>query len=124
MESLKLRSQLAAGDRNGVLNMRAGWFSRLSSFQRVVDRRLRETAVVNVSMNQREQELLSKQLRWLSPSPRSEGVMVFAIVAAFVAGIILGALFLHQSDPMPSNSAMAAISHPYEVATRIPNSTP
>ena len=77
-------------------------------------------------MNQREQELLSKQLGWLSPSPRSEGVMVFAIVAAFVAGIILGALSLRQSDPMHivSNSAMAAISYPHGVATRIPNSTP
>jgi hypothetical protein len=36
--------------------------------------------------------------------------MILAIVAAFVAGTILGALFLHQSDPMQivSNSAMAA----------------
>ena len=77
-------------------------------------------------MNQREQELLSKQLGWLSPSPRSEGVMVFAIVAAFAAGIILGALFLHQSNPMHivSSSAMAAISHPYGVGTRVLNSTP
>jgi hypothetical protein len=80
---------------------------------------------MGVSMNQREQELLSKQLGWLSPSPRSEGVMVFAIVVAFVAGIILGALFLHQSNPIHivSNSAMAAISHPYGVAKRIPNPT-
>jgi hypothetical protein len=65
---------------------------------------------MGVSMNQREQDLLDKQLRWLSPTPRNDCVMILAIVAAFVAGTILGALFLHQSDPMQivSNSAMAA----------------
>ena len=63
-----------------------------------------------------------KVARTLWKSPRSEGAMVFAIVAAFFAGIILGALSLHQSNPIHivSNSAMAAISHPYGVATRIP----
>jgi len=66
-------------------------------------------------MNRREQELLAKQLRWLSPSPRSDGVMILGIVAAFVAGITLaGVLFAHESDLVQtgSNDAMAAISPP------------
>jgi len=69
---------------------------------------------MGVSMNQREQELLGKQLRWLSPSPRNGGVMVLAIVLAFVAGIALGALVAHESDLLQivSNNVVAAISHP------------
>ncbi len=51
-------------------------------------------------MNRRDRDLLSKQLRWLSPSSRNDGVMVCAIVAAFVAGISLGALAAHKSDLM------------------------
>jgi len=64
-------------------------------------------------MDQREQELLDKQLRWLSPSPRNDRVIVLATVAAFLAGVTLGgALFAHEGHPMQivSNSAMAAIS--------------
>ena len=69
-------------------------------------------------MNQRDQELLSKQLGWLNPTSRNDGVMVWAIVAAFVAGISLGGLFMHKGDPMQivSNDAMAAISHPNEAS--------
>jgi len=70
---------------------------------------------MGVSMDQRDQELLDKQFRWLRPSPRNDGVMVLAIVAAFVAGITFGgALFAHESDPaqIVSNDAMAAIFPP------------
>ncbi len=34
-------------------------------------------------MDQRDQELLDKQLRQLNPSPRSDGVMILAILAVF-----------------------------------------
>jgi len=64
-------------------------------------------------MNQRDQELLNKQFRWLSPSPRNDSVMVLAIVTVFVAGIALGGtVFAHLSDPMQiaSNNATVAIS--------------
>jgi len=44
-------------------------------------------------MDQREQQLLDKQLWWLSPSPRNDNVLA-VVVAAFVTGITLGgALF-------------------------------
>jgi len=76
---------------------------------------------MGVSMNLRDRELLSKQLGWLSPSSRNDAVMVWAIVAAFVAGISLGMLLMHKGDPMQivSNDAMAAISHPNEAPTRV-----
>jgi hypothetical protein len=81
---------------------------------------------MGVSMNRRDRDLLSKQLRWLSPSSRNDGVMVCAIVAAFVAGISLGALAAHKSDLMQivSSDAMAAISLPDAASPHtFPNST-
>jgi hypothetical protein len=65
------------------------------------------------TMNQRDQELLNKQFRWLSPSPRNDGVVILAIVMVFFTGIALGGtVFAHLSDPMQlgSNDATAAIS--------------
>lgn len=82
--------------------------------------------VIGVSMNQRDQELLSKQLGWLSPTSRNDVVMVWAIVAAFAAGMSLGGLFMYKNDPVQivSNDAMAAISHPNEASpSTFPNST-
>jgi hypothetical protein len=64
-------------------------------------------------MNRRDQELLNKQFRWLSPSPRSDGVMILAMVTLFFAGIVLGgAVVAHESGPMQiaSNDTTAAIS--------------
>ena len=81
---------------------------------------------MGVSMNLRDRELLSKQLGWLSPSSRNDGVMICAIVAAFVTGISLGALAAHKSDPMQivSSDATAAISLPDAPSPQtFPNST-
>ena len=51
-------------------------------------------------MDQRDQELLDKQLRQLNPSPRSDGVMVFAFLVAFFTGMALGGfLFTYNSEP-------------------------
>jgi hypothetical protein len=64
----------------------------------------------------RDQELLDKQLPRLHLSPRSDGVMVFAFLAAFLTGMVLGGfLFAYNSnEPMQiaSNDAMPAISLP------------
>jgi len=71
--------------------------------------------IMGVSMDQRDQELLDKQFRWLKPPPRNAGVMGLAIVAVFVGGIALGGtIFAHESAPMQivSNNAMATISAP------------
>jgi hypothetical protein len=66
-------------------------------------------------MNQRDQELLDKQLRGLNPSPRSDGVMALAVLAVFFAGMALGgSLFTYKSEPVQiaSNDATLAVSLP------------
>lgn len=50
-------------------------------------------------MDQRDQELLEKQLRRISPK-RSDDIMILALVAAFFGGIALGGiLFAHEEEP-------------------------
>ena len=52
-------------------------------------------------MNRYDQELLDKQLRGLSPSPRNDGVMIIAIIAVFFVGMTLGGfLSAYKSEPM------------------------
>lgn len=66
-------------------------------------------------MDQRDQELLDKQLRGINPSPRNDGVLILAIVAVFLAGIILGGfLSAYKSEPMQiaSNDATPGILLP------------
>ena len=65
-------------------------------------------------MDQRDQELLDKQLRQLNPSPRSDSVMMLAILTVFFAGMALGGfLFAYKSEPpvqIAWNDAAPAIS--------------
>jgi hypothetical protein len=71
-------------------------------------------------MNRRDRELLDKQFRWLSPAPRHGGVMVFAVVGVFFAGVTLGGImFTHRSEPVRTalNGVLAAVS-PGVPATR------
>jgi hypothetical protein len=66
-------------------------------------------------MDQRDQELLGKQLRQLNPSPRSDGVMILAFLAVFFTGMALGVfLFAYKSEPLQiaSNDATTATSVP------------
>jgi hypothetical protein len=50
-------------------------------------------------MNQRDRELLDKQLRGYTP-PRKDGIMILTVVAVFLAGMTFGgALLARQSDP-------------------------
>ena len=66
-------------------------------------------------MDQRDKELLDKQLRSLHFSPRSDGVMVFAFLVAFFTGMALGGfLFAYNSEPMQiaSNDATPQIFLP------------
>jgi hypothetical protein len=52
-------------------------------------------------MDQRDRELLDKQLRQLNPSPRSDGVLILAMLAVFISGMALGGfLFAHESQPL------------------------
>jgi hypothetical protein len=64
-------------------------------------------------MNQRDQELLDKQLWGVSPSPPRNGGVAFVVV--FLAGIIIGdILFAHDSKQtqIASHDAAAVISFP------------
>ncbi|MGB9390569.1 MAG: hypothetical protein WCB70_11385 [Xanthobacteraceae bacterium] len=65
-------------------------------------------------MDQRDQELLDKQLRRLNLylSPRNDGVMVLAILVVFFAGMTLGGFVsAYKSEPMQiaSNDTTPAI---------------
>jgi hypothetical protein len=66
-------------------------------------------------MDQRDQELLDKQLRGLSPPRRNDGIIILMVVVVFFAGMTFGdVLFTHQSVPMrtASNDLTAAIFLP------------
>jgi hypothetical protein len=63
-------------------------------------------------MDQRDWELLDKQLRGPNPSRLNDGGTVLTVVAFFFAGMTLGGiLFAHESRPMQigSNNAAAAM---------------
>ena len=60
-------------------------------------------------MNRRERELLDKQLHSIYAAPRSDGVLILAILAVFFAGIALGGfLFAYTSEPGPFRIAQSA----------------
>jgi hypothetical protein len=63
-------------------------------------------------MNRRDGELLAKQMRWISP-PRNDYGM--ALVAVFIAGIVLGAvLFAQPHRPVAPHDAMASLLLPHD----------
>jgi hypothetical protein len=76
-------------------------------------------------MDQRDKELLDKQLRRLHLSPRSDGVMVFAFLAAFFTGTALGGfLFTYNSEPpmqIASNDVTPQIFPPNGAQTTKPH---
>lgn len=62
-------------------------------------------------MNRRDRELLDRQLRALYIPPRSDGVLMLAVLAVFFAGIALGGfLYAYTSEPGPVH--VAAIASP------------
>jgi hypothetical protein len=52
-------------------------------------------------MNQRDQELLNKQFRWLVPPPRAAGVSIFTMLAiAATIGVSIGTIAIaRQTQP-------------------------
>jgi len=55
-------------------------------------------------MNRRDQELLDKQLHGLTVAPRHDGVLVFAILAVFLAGMS-SAAFCTPIRPSPRSNS-------------------
>ena len=54
----------------------------------------------DVKMDRRDQELLDKQMRRLTP-PRNEGVIAVMLAAMFLVGMTLGnVLSPHKSEPV------------------------
>ncbi len=67
-------------------------------------------------MDQRDQELLDKQLRYLNPPSRNDGITIFMLVAIFFSGLVVGAvLFGHRGEmiQIASNEPTSAISARY-----------
>lgn len=66
-------------------------------------------------MNRRDDELLAKQMRAISPPRNDVGV---AMLAVFAAGLIIGAvLFAGHREPVAPHDAMASMSPPGAPAT-------
>jgi uncharacterized membrane protein len=64
-------------------------------------------------MNQRDQELLDRQLSSLRLTPRHDGVMILAILAVFLVGMTAGGfLYAFTERPMQvaTNDLAAAVS--------------
>jgi hypothetical protein len=64
-------------------------------------------------MDRHDQDLLDKQMRRITPSPRGDGAMGLALVAVFLAGMTLGTFMaVYRTKParFASNEAMAALS--------------
>ena len=59
-------------------------------------------------MNQRDQELLDKQLWGVSPSPRNDGIFCLAFVTVFLVGLSIGGLFVSKSHPMTHDVTVLA----------------
>ena len=61
-------------------------------------------------MDRRDDELLAKQMRAVSPPRNDVGL---ALLAVFVAGLVAGAmLFADRNGPAAPNAVMAAMSLP------------
>ena len=66
-------------------------------------------------MDQRDQELLDKQLRGFNPPPRNDWIIMLVVLAVFFAGVTLGGfLTAYKSEPMQlaSNDATPSIFIP------------
>ena len=73
-------------------------------------------------MDQRDWELLDKQLRGVNLPQRTDSLTVLTVLAVFFAGIAFGSLAVtHQSTPIrvASNHTTAAMACDYNGACRI-----
>ena len=62
--------------------------------------RFARTKIGDIKMDRRDQELLDKQMRRLTP-PRKDGVIAVLLAAMFLVGMTLGGvLSAHQTEPI------------------------
>jgi hypothetical protein len=57
------------------------------------------------AMDQRDQELLDKQMRAINPAPRRDGVIIVTVLMVFFAGMTVGGI-LAESANEPTRVAM------------------
>jgi hypothetical protein len=50
------------------------------------------------AMDQRDQELLDKQMRAISPAPRRDGVIIATVLMIFLAGMTVGGLLVGSAN--------------------------
>jgi hypothetical protein len=65
-------------------------------------------------MDQRDQDLLDKQVQKISPTSRHDGVLMLAVIGVFIAGILLGgSLYSNTDTPMriAANDTAAVVPH-------------
>ena len=55
-------------------------------------------------MNRRDQELLSRQMRWFQPSPQPVGRMMLILAGAFLVGMIAGSVIFTSQQPVQTTS--------------------
>ena len=60
-------------------------------------------------MDQRDRELLDKQVRHIQPDPGRDGVTIAAIIAVFFVGVTFGSLLFPPHEPvrLAANDAAA-----------------
>jgi hypothetical protein len=65
-------------------------------------------------MDQRDQELLQKQLRAINPAPRHDGVIIATLLVGFLAGMTLGGFLVgHTNESMRvASNDVAPTSYP------------
>ena len=62
-------------------------------------------------LNRRDKELLDKQLRRFSPATRSDGTLILAMVAVFLAGMTVGGFaFAYKVDPTRMAATATALA--------------
>lgn len=67
-------------------------------------------------MDQRDQQLLDRQLGRIIPPPRNDGALMLAIAAVFFAGIAIGGFIFAQASKPPMQTA--AMAPPLASVTR------
>ena len=80
--------------------------SGLTGIMRMSEDTSRISTYGEISMDQRDWELLDRQLCGSDPCRRNDGVTVFTVVAVFFAGMTL---FAHESKPMRVASNLATV---------------
>jgi hypothetical protein len=71
-------------------------------------------------VDQRDQDLLHKQMGHIAPPPRADGTLILVATALFLAGMTLGGYLTAYTEEPPtqlaSNDVLAPLTQPAHVA--------